>query len=306
MACSLVLSAIIAATSSEPSPSRFVIAGYAPDYRLESLDLTALAHNLTDVLLFSIAPTPQGTIDPGGITQIHHMRAARAKKAAPHLRVLVSMGGGGRSAAFPQAVGSRQRREALAKALVKYCKRGKLDGADIDYEAALGPTELRNLVGFLKLLRHAFDAAAPPLQLTMAVHPQHAEALAPAYAHVHRVHLMAYGQSPRLELCHAPFPQPGRSALLVALRLSPPFRLGPADLPGAEGHAAPAPVRAAIDGMLAAGCPRAKLVLGLPFYGRSLEQPGHVVPRVRARVRARARVKEQPGRVATTYEELLP
>ena len=43
MACSLLLSAVIAAT--EPSPSRFVIAGYAPDYRLESLDLLALADN---------------------------------------------------------------------------------------------------------------------------------------------------------------------------------------------------------------------------------------------------------------------
>ena len=93
---------VVAATASEPSPARFGIAGYAPDYRLESLDLSALAHNLTDVLLFSIAPTPQGTIDPGGITQIHHMRAARAKKAAPHLRALVSMGGGGRSAAHGQ------------------------------------------------------------------------------------------------------------------------------------------------------------------------------------------------------------
>ena len=201
MSCgALALSAIIAATFSEPSPSRFVVAGYAPDYRLESLDLSALAHNLTDLLLFSIAPTPQGTIDPGGITQIHHMRAARAKKAAPHLRVLVSVGGGGRSAAFPQAVGSKTRREALAKALVKYCKRGKLDGADVDYEAPLGPAELRNLVSFLKLLRGAFDAATPPLQLTMAVHPQHAEALALAYAHVPRVHLMADGESPRLEL----------------------------------------------------------------------------------------------------------
>ena len=218
MASLMISAVVVAATASEPSPARFVIAGYAPDYRLESLDLSALAHNLTDVLLFSIAPTPQGTIDPGGITQIHHMRAARAKKAAPHLRALVSMGGGGRSAALPQAVGSRQRREALAKALVKYCKRGKLDGADIDYEAALGPTELRNLVAFLKLLRQAFDAATPPLQLTMAVHPQHANALAPAYAHVHRVHLMAYGPPPRLELCNAPLPPAGWSVCLPALK----------------------------------------------------------------------------------------
>ena len=198
----LFLSAVIAATSPEPHPlpQRFVVAGYAPDYRLEGLVLPALAQNLTDVLLFSIAPTSQGRIDPGGITQVHHMRAARAKKVAPHLRVLVSMGGGGRSAAFPQAVGSRERRESLAKALVKYCKRGRLDGVDMDYEAPLGPTEVRNLVAFLKLLRRAFDAATPPLQLTMAVHPQHAEELAPAYAHVHRVHLMAYGESPPVEL----------------------------------------------------------------------------------------------------------
>ena len=37
-------------------------------------------------------------------------------------------------------------------------------------------------------------------------------------AHVHRVHLMAYGPPPRLELCDAPLPPPGWSVLLPALK----------------------------------------------------------------------------------------
>ncbi len=230
----------LAAASSSDEPNRFVVAGYAPDYRLESLDLAALAHNLTDLLLFSITPTEKGEIDAGAITQMHHMRAARAKKAAPHLRVLVSMGGGGRSSAFPAAVSKWPNRERLAKALVKYVRRGKLDGADMDWEAPLGPTEVQNYAAFLKLAKQAFEQQQPPLTLTMAVHPEHAALLAPAYQHVHRVHLMAY------------------------------------DLPDKSGHAALPAALSAAEGLIHAGCPRQKLALGLPFYGRSLAQPARV------------------------------
>ena len=53
-----------------------------------------------------------------------------------------------------------------------------MDGADMDWEAPLGPTEVQNYAAFLKLAKQAFEQQQPPLMLTMAVHPEHAALLA--------------------------------------------------------------------------------------------------------------------------------
>ena len=221
---------------------RFAIAGYAPDYRLDALDLNKVGANATDIILFSIMPTAESTIDPGGVTTMHHMRAARAKKTNPRLRVLISVGGAGRSKYWPKSVETAAGRAKLAKVLLKYCKRGKLDGVDIDWEAPLDAFKVHHLVEFLKLLREKFDELDPPLMLTMAMHPQHAEELDATYEHVDRIHLMSY------------------------------------DLPYKEGHTAVSAASQAVQGTLRAGCPREKLAMGVAFYGRRLDDPGVAAP----------------------------
>jgi len=219
---------------SASAADRFVIAGYAPDYRLDALDLNQVGANATDIILFSIQATAESTIDAGAITTMHHMRASRAKKANPHLRILVSMGGAGRSAMLPKSIETAAGRARLAKALLKYCKRGKLDGVDIDWEANEW-SPMPNFVDFLKRVRRLFDAEEKPLMLTMAIHTQHADDLAEAYEHVHRVHLMSY------------------------------------DSPHKDGHAAVRFATQSAQNVLNAGCPAEKLTLGVAFYGRKMD-----------------------------------
>lgn len=233
---SMLLTTLLASASA--AADRFVIAGYAPDYRLDALDLTKVGSNATDIILFSIQATAESTIDPGAVTTMHHMRASRAKKANPHLRVLVSMGGAGRSQHLPKSVETAAGRAKLAKTLLKYCKRGKLDGVDIDWEAPF--VSMRSYVDFLRRVREKFDAESPPLMLTMSMHPQHAEDLAEAYEHVHRVHLMSYDSVHR------------------------------------DGHAAVGFATQSVQGVINSGCPREKLTLGVAFYGRKLDNPGVV------------------------------
>jgi GH18 family chitinase len=223
---------------------RFQVGGYAPDYRLNALDIQSLAPNLTTLILFSIEPEQHGggKLDTHRLSTMHLLRAARAKRANPHLTALVAVGGGGRSDGFAEACSSSKTRQRFATGLAKYVKRGKLDGADLDWEAPATPQQAADYAECLKATRAAFDhigqgADAQKLTLSFALHPQHAELLAPAFDHVHRVHLMAY------------------------------------DEPGPRGHSTFAAAQAAVGRVLAAGCPREKLLLGVPLYGRSVERP---------------------------------
>ena len=62
-----------------------VIGGYMPDYR-SSMDMTSAALNMTDLILFSVSPDPDGSID--GTCCLHKdiykkARDARTKKSEP-------------------------------------------------------------------------------------------------------------------------------------------------------------------------------------------------------------------------------
>ena len=222
----------------------FVVAGYAPDYRLQSLNLQAVGDSLSHVLLFSISPHANGSLSTDRLPPIHMMQVGRAKKKHSHLRVLVSVGGGGRSEHFAAMAGNKASRARFAKHLTRYVVRNHLDGADLDWEAPTNEAEASTYSKVLARLRKSFGSVSPPLELTMAMHTGgHVSLLQPAVAHVDRVHLMAY------------------------------------DIPDEHGqHSSELATADVVAEAISAGIPREKLVLGIPLYGRHTEQLSRAEP----------------------------
>jgi len=241
----LLLGLLVAVATAEPAlatePARFVVAGYAPDYRLGSLNLPAMGKSLSHVILFSISPLANGSLASESIAPVHMMQVGRVKASNPALRALISVGGGGRSEHYASVATDKKARKRFAKSLAKYCSRNKLDGADLDWEAPSNAEEAAAYQALAERVRKEFDRATPRLELTMAVHPGgHVEMLEAATRAVDRVHLMAYDMPDRdPERCHS-----------------------------SEEATASAVAEA-----LAAGIPREKLVMGLPFYGRDTSDP---------------------------------
>ena len=135
LACSLLLFHA-SATSDEPSPS-FVIAGYLPDYRTY-ININATAPLLNDLMLFSLTPETileydESSGSGGCCLSSEHFdkfREARAFKKnlldqveasnKQQLRLLLTVGGGGRSNGFHGIVmGDIDLQRKFAKNLVQ-------------------------------------------------------------------------------------------------------------------------------------------------------------------------------------------
>ena len=236
------------------APQQAVI-GYLPEYRLGVVnDDTArfeqrVAPRLTDLLLFSIEPRPKdGRLE--GFRLLPLPKALRpGAPARAAMRVLVSVGGAGRSEGFRAASSSDASRARFGADLAAFVARHGFDGADIDWEFPASPKQQRDMSLLLLAVRAAFDGGETRLLLTAAVHGVAQPALsAAAVDALDRVHLMSYDMQGGVE-GHAPFDGATEAALAVI-------------------HGNP--------GRGAAPVPAAKLALGVPAYGREVQNPGQV------------------------------
>lgn len=177
--------------AAEPA-QQCVIAGYLPSYRFEAFDF-ARADRLTDVILFSIEPRGDGSLNASRLPD-DKLREVMQKFAATDCRVLVTIGGWGRSNAFAAVTADDALRPRLAQNLADFCERHDLDGVDVDWEHPETDAQRENYGRFLTDLK---SALSPRERLvTIAVAPW--ERLAPAsIAAVDRIHLMAYDNGGR-------------------------------------------------------------------------------------------------------------
>jgi chitinase len=204
------------------------------------------------------------TWDAGALRGSFH-QLQKLKAMHPRLRVLISLGGWTWSAGFSAAAAPAQR-EAFVRSCIELFITdarwaGLFDGIDVDWEypARCGntcsdnPEDTENFTALLAEFRRQLDAVRPGLELTIAA-PAAADKVDAIevdriHPHLDAINLMSYD-------LHGPWEQ--RTNFHAALRPAA------ADPDRALGFTTDEAVQLWLD----RGTPAAKLVVGLPFYGR--------------------------------------
>jgi len=209
--------------------ANFVIAGYLPEYSIDSVDPDA-GRYVTDVLLFSIEPEASGALSTSRVTP-EHIARLQAMKVAHGTRLLICLGGWGRSTGFGPMATDVDAREAFIANLTRYCLDNGFSGADYDWEFPKNDAERDAYSRLIVETKQAFEPHG--LLVTTALNKWQSLD-ANAYAALDRVHVMAYDMGKR--------------------------------------HATPQASQEAAQRFIHEGVPRAKVCLGVPFYGRRIDK----------------------------------
>ncbi|XP_030380357.1 probable chitinase 2 [Scaptodrosophila lebanonensis] len=188
-------------------------------------------------------------------------RLTGLKRTHPHLKVSLAIGGwneGSRN--YSILVGDAQQRGRFVKQVSSFVRKYNFDGLDLDWEYPTQrdgrPQDRENFVSLTKELRDEFDNYG--LLLTSAIGAAK-NVIDQAYdvrqisRYLDFLHIMCYDY-------HGSWDRKvGYNAPLIADTLDP------------------LSVQYSIDYLLKLGAPPSKLVLGLPFYGRTFKTPGNGV-----------------------------
>ncbi len=262
LAAFLLMSAACSTGPPEASSPSYRLVGYA--FGGNGLDLSPAAARMLTHINYAFANVrPDGTVvleSPRDSTRL--ARLVAFKKYNPDLKILLSVGGWSWSDYFSNAALTEASRERFARSAVALVKKHHLDGLDIDWEYPgqpgqdniFRPEDEENFTRLLAATRAHLRALrertgrAEPYLLTIAAgagadflaHTNMAEAA----RHLDFINLMTY------DFHGAWSKHTGHLANLFA----------PTDsiISGA----------ASVERYLRAGIPAAKLVLGVPFYGR--------------------------------------
>ena len=196
MVCGLVL-AVAFLRAKEPEQV-FRIAGYLPDYRVGGISPESV-EGLTDLIVFSISPKANGSIDTEGWTKKKIVKARRIS-AASQARMLLAVGGWGRSGGFPTMTENSKARERFVGELDVFCQTNGFSGVVYDWEF---PGTDKEEASFDHLLRETRRLFAPKRRtIEVAVNP--ARPFPRDWTvKVNAVHIMSYDNGPR----HATYDQ---------------------------------------------------------------------------------------------------
>jgi chitinase len=196
ISCGLVL-AVSFLTAKEPERS-FRIAGYLPEYRVDGITPEGVA-GLTDLIVFSITPKANGSIDAAAWPK-RKMEKVRKLAASSQARMLIAVGGWGRSAGFAGMAGNPRTRQRFVKELSAFCQTNEFKGVVYDWEFPRNSKEETSFDHLLRETRRLFV----PKRRTVEIAVNSARPLPIDWTvKVDAVHVMSYDNGPR----HATYEQ---------------------------------------------------------------------------------------------------
>jgi chitinase len=240
-------------TPATTTPLSKVVVGYYPSWGRTPVDHTKLQYkNLTHIANAFAWPDASGNLVVPADYLYPELNAEAHRNG---VKMIMSLGGWGNCVGFPGMSSTSANRARFIGQVVAFLKANAYDGADIDWEFVSNPTEQADFVSFIQELSATLKAQSPKLLLTMA---------APAGDY--------YGQWIDFEMLAAEFDFIGFMTY---------------DFHGAwsdhSGHNSPLYADAgdtcgSVDETFqyarSRQVPLAKLLLGVPFYGKSFDCGG--------------------------------
>lgn len=219
-----------------PLTPRVVILGHYPGYAAHHLSVDRVRYDiLTRVSYFSLWPLANGDLDVSEVN-VTDLEALVAHADANGVKALVTIGGWGRSAHFPTMAASPRARDNFATKLVQYCLDYNLKGVDLDWEPVSTVEDRTNYSLLVERLRRQLEPFGLTLSISVSAYGH--EIGPEAIDFVDLINVMAYDAAPPH---HSTF-----DFAVSALRHWEDY-----------------------------GAPREKLMLGLPFYGKSEDGTGY-------------------------------
>eukprot|EP00906_Rhabdomonas_costata_P022215 RCo032125 len=170
-----------------PTAPSFAVVGYLPEWRFgwEPDRWGSVSAHLSHLILFSLEVTASGGLSAlDRFPSPAQLRLAQEARQKVGTRLLVCLGGNGRSGGFGPAVGKKKTRRKLAENLALFCEQHGLDGVDFNWEYPDQASEWKGLFHLLADTRAAFerhrmaasgasaeDTRRTPVVITMAYYP---------------------------------------------------------------------------------------------------------------------------------------
>lgn len=177
-----LLAVAVAAAASLPASVGFAVVGYVPDYRMDFMDWEQAVTLTTHLVLFSLEPRADAGLDGVGriqaLLQPGTALGQAISQAKNPAKVLVTLGGGGRSQHFPKVAGNKKARKKLVQAITTLFEElPALAGLDLDWEAPTTAAQWRDYGKLAQDLRTSWEESTRlaeregGLLLTMTYHP---------------------------------------------------------------------------------------------------------------------------------------
>lgn len=151
---------------SEPTRPNKVVMGYYRTSNRAVLDHTRIAYGYLTHIAHAFAwPDASGNlVVPDGFLYPELNAAAHAHG----VKMIVSLGGWGNCDGFPGMASTEAGRSRFIGQLVAFCRSRAYDGVDIDWEFVSNDQQKSDFSLFIEALSAAFKAQSPPLLLTTA------------------------------------------------------------------------------------------------------------------------------------------